>query len=182
MGEAKRRRQARLKEYDCAVEEAPVLVGHLRITILDDDDVGCSVYFEVDRVVELLDRAGKLTRSGRTLTEIATDPCRWARLRDGAFDRAREQSQREAVGLLMLWCVMHGPNGPGVRRQVSTLIAERGHAVIVTRRDRKTQRVGTTVGEDPAIISADMVRKLGGHLQDGAFVSVSASEPRREDA
>ena len=41
MGEAKRRRAA-----TCPVEQAPNLPGYLRLTMLDDDDVGCTVYVE----------------------------------------------------------------------------------------------------------------------------------------
>jgi hypothetical protein len=182
MGEAKRKRQARLKEYDCDVEEAPVLRGHLRLTIVDDDDAGCSVYYPVDKVAELLDAAGKLTRNGRTLVEVGADPAAWARLRNAAFDKACNRSEREAAGTLMLWAVMNGPPGPHVRRQVSSVLAEHGHAVIVTKRDRKTEYVATTVGEEAAVLPTELVRESARHLPDGMFVYVGDDERRREDA
>jgi hypothetical protein len=182
VGEAKRKRQAKAKMAECHVEQAPVLQGHLRITVLDDDDIGCSLYFPAGKVADWLAAADRIVRNGRPLAEISADPARWAGLRDGAFGKAREPSQGESAGHLMLWCVMNGPTGPEIRRQVSSVLAEHGHAVIVARRDRKTQYVGTTVGEDDALIPAEVVREAAKHLPDGAMVFVGGNEPRREDA
>jgi hypothetical protein len=177
MGEAKRRRAA-----TCPVEQAPNLPGYLRLTMLDDDDVGCTVYVEVTELAELLEEMGRLEHQGRTLAEVGATLEGWAQLRAAAFDMGRDLGNGTGPGLMMLWCVMHGPSGDKTRRAVSTMLAKHGQAALMIRRDRLSQGCVLTLGvEAGKPIPARMAREAGRHLRDGTSLVVGA-EHRREDA
>jgi hypothetical protein len=178
MGEARRRRQA---AATCPVEEAPNLPGHIRLTMLDDDDIGCSVYVEL---TELLEEMSRLEHQGRPLAELGATLGGWARLRAAAFDMARDVGNGTGPGLMMLWCVMHGPAGAKTRRAVSTMLAKHGQAALMIRRDRLTQGCVLTLGVEAGNpIPVRMAREAGQHLKGGTvLVRNLAAGRRREDA
>jgi hypothetical protein len=90
MGEARRKRQAKANVPECPVEEAPNLQGHIRLTILDDDDSGCSIYVPAAQLTDLLDEISKEKHDGHSLAEVRADTEAWARIRNDAFNLVRD--------------------------------------------------------------------------------------------
>ena len=127
--------------------DAPDMAGHVRVTLLDEDDHGATAYVPAENLADLLEAVRRLRHRGRGPPDIATDPARWSALREGAFDAARQPAARAGAALCGLWCSLYGPMGPEVRRRLSAVMAEHGKAAVVLRRHRPSRGVATLVGE-----------------------------------
>jgi hypothetical protein len=188
MGEARRRRLAGEGPHlpdTLAAGDARDMPGHLRLTVLDDDDRGMTAYYKAEELTDHLDRIGGCRPTGRRVRDLGATTEGWAKLRAWAFEGARDPALRLGAAELALWCVMNGPQGPAMRRAVSEALARDGKATVVMRRHRPTGGVATTVMEEPdekALTGMAELAAEGGRMPGGkAFAVVPADILDRQE-